>query len=68
MFINQAMTVIDLFKISGQFNRVYFIKAFKDNICDFFVFKPICAHLCKPARRLAGGSVAEWLLLKYGLL
>jgi len=44
MFINQAMIVIGLSKISGLFNRVYFIKTFKNNICDFFVFETICAY------------------------
>jgi len=41
MFLNQAMIVIDLSKMSGLFNRVYFIKTFKNNICRFFVFEPI---------------------------
>jgi len=38
------MTVIDLGKISREFNRVYFIETSKNNVCDFFVFKSICVY------------------------
>ena len=59
MFLNQAMIVVELSKIFVLFNRVYFVKTLKNDIRNFFVFKSICVHLREPARRLAGGSVAE---------
>jgi hypothetical protein len=41
------MIVIELSKISGLFNRVYFVKTLKNDIRNSFVFKSICGHLRK---------------------